>query len=90
MTLNDLIDHLEYIENKNGLSVITVVKKARFQLDLARQTLRLGSSKIPAIRRDLENVMNNVEKALSEETDNVSLETALVRIKGTMNDLENV
>lgn len=90
MTLNDLIDHFDYIKNKDGIKTTKVLEKVRFHLDLARQTIRLASSKIPQIRKDVEKIINNIEEALTEEPDNINLNTALVRMKGTMHDLANV
>lgn len=90
VTLNDLVDHLDYITYKDGMQMMREVEKARFQLDLARQAIRLGSLKIPEIRENLEKLIDNVEEALTEEKDSINLKTALVRMRGTMHDLGNI
>ena len=90
MTLNDLIDHIDYITNKDGMQTTSILERAKLRLDLARQTIRLESAVIPEIRVDLQKVLDNVHNALKEDSDNVNLKTALVRLKGTMYDLSNI
>jgi ElaB/YqjD/DUF883 family membrane-anchored ribosome-binding protein len=90
MILNDLIDHIEYITNKDGMKMTSLLEKARQRLDLARQTIRLESAIIAETRVDLQKILDNVESALQEDSDNINLKTALVRLRGTMNDLSNV
>ena len=90
MILNDLIDHIEYITNKDGMQMTSLLEKARQRLDLARQTIRLESAIIAETRVDLQKILDNVESALQEDSDNINLKTALVRLRGTMNDLSNV
>ena len=90
MTLNDLIDHIDYITNKDGMQTTSILERAKLRLDLARQTIRLESAVVPEIRVDLQKVLDNVHNALKEDSDNVNLKTALVRLKGTMYDLSNI
>ena len=90
MTLNDLIDHIDYIGNKDGMQMTSLLEKARTRLDLARQTIRLESIRIPETRVDLQKILDNVKIALQQDVDNINLKNALVRLKGTMNDLANV
>ena len=90
MTLNDLIDHIDYITNKDGIQIMSILQRTRLHLDLARQTIRLESVVIPEIRLDLQKILDNVENALQGDSDNINLKTASVRLKGTMNDLSNV
>ena len=90
MTLNDLIDHIDYITNKDGMQMTSLLEQARLRLDLARQTIRLESAVIPEIRVDLQKVLDNVGNAVKQDNDNLNLQTALVRLKGTMHDLSNV
>ncbi|XP_028396556.1 uncharacterized protein LOC114520478 [Dendronephthya gigantea] len=90
VTLNDLIDHIDYITNKDGMQIMSILQKIRLRLDLARQTIRLESVVIPEIRFDLQKVLENVDSALQEDSENINLKTASVRLRGTMNDLSNV
>ena len=90
MTLNDLIDHIDYITNKDGMQTTSILERAKLRLDLGRQTIRLESAVIPEIRVDLQKVLDNVHNALKGDSDNVNLKTALVRLKGTMYDLSNI
>ena len=90
VTLNDLIDHIDYIKNKDGMQMTSLLEQVRLRLDLARQTIRLESAVIPNIREDVQKVLDNVERALQEDSDNMNLQNALIRLRGTMNDLSNV
>ncbi len=90
MTLNDLIDHIDYITNKDGMQMTSLLQQARLRLDLARQTIRLESAVIPEIRVGVHKLLDDVKNALQEDGDNINLKTALVRLRGTMNDLSNV
>ena len=90
VTLNELIDHIDYIKNKDGMQMTSLLEQVRLRLDLARQTIRLESVVIPEIREDVQKVLDNVERALQEDSDNLNLKNALIRLRGTMNDLSNV
>ena len=90
LTLNDLIDHIDYIKNKDGMQMTSLLNQVRLRLDLARQTIRLESAVIPGIRIDVQKVLDNIERALQEDSDNINLKNALIRLRGTMNDLSNV
>jgi hypothetical protein len=90
LTLNDLIDHIDYIKNKDGMQMTSLLNQVRLRLDLARQTIRLESAVIPGIRIDVQKVLDNIEGALQEDSDNINLKNALIRLRGTMNDLSNV
>ena len=68
----------------------SLLEQVRLRLDLARQTIRLESAVIPNIREDVQKVLDNVERALQEDSDNMNLQNALIRLRGTMNDLSNV
>lgn len=85
-----MIDHIDYIKNMDGTQMRTTLEEAAECLDLARQTIRLESDVIPGIRVELRQILRKVEGALQEDTENINLNTALVRLKGTMNDLSNV
>ena len=90
LTLNYLIDHIDYIKNKDGMQMTSLLNQVRLRLDLARQTIRLESAVIPGIRIDVQKVLDNIEGALQEDSDNINLKNALIRLRGTMNDLSNV
>jgi hypothetical protein len=90
LTLNDLIDHIDYIKNKDGMQMTSLLNQVRLRLDLARQTIRLESAVIPGIRIDVQKVLDNIERALQEDSDNINLKNALIRLRGTINDLSNV
>ena len=90
VTLNELIDHIDYIKNEDSMQMTSLLEQVRLRLDLARQTIRLESAVIPKIREDVQKVSDNVERALQEDTDNINLKNALIRLRGTMNDLSNV
>ena len=90
VTLNELIDHIDYIKNKDGMQMTSLLEQVRLRLDLARQTIRLESVVIPEIRKDVQKVLDNVERALQEDSDNINLKNVLIRLRGTMNDLSNI